>query len=85
MRMRMIEIVPDRFEGYYNLGLTCIDAGQIEQGIVNLEKAASLAPHIALVWDTLGQAYEQAQKPEKALEAYKQAIMIDPALAEESD
>lgn len=82
-RKRVIDIVPDRFEGYYNLGLTCIDAGRIEQGIENLEKASSLAPQSALVWEALGRAYERADKPEKALEAFNKAIMIDPTLADE--
>ncbi|MFH2000653.1 MAG: tetratricopeptide repeat protein [Planctomycetota bacterium] len=80
MRARMIEIVPHRYEAYFNMGLTCIDAGRTEQGLEYLEKAAEKASGQARVWELLGQAYHEAGKPEKALEALRKASEIDPDL-----
>ncbi|MBU0753951.1 MAG: tetratricopeptide repeat protein [Planctomycetes bacterium] len=79
-RMQIVEIAPDRFEAYYNLGLTCIDANRIDQGLKHLEKAAELDRMQALVWETLGQVYRRKKTPDKALMAFKTAIDLNPVL-----
>jgi len=79
LRSRVIEIVPQRFEGYYNKGLTLIDAGRMEQGLELLERAASMAPDNLQVWDALGKAYRMAGKPSEAAKAFRKAASFAPS------
>jgi tetratricopeptide (TPR) repeat protein len=80
MRREIIEIVPYRFEGYYNLGLTLIDAGRIPQGIAQLEKTVEMASDNAMVWEVLGKAYKLANRNDEAKEAFEKAMALDPSL-----
>ena len=79
LRERIIEIVPYRFEAYYNMGLTCADAGLLDKAVENLEQAVFLAPKSPEAWEALGQAYRLAREPSKACDAFRRAQEIDPA------
>ncbi|MHC4946293.1 MAG: tetratricopeptide repeat protein, partial [Planctomycetota bacterium] len=80
MRRQIIEIVPYRFEGYYNLGLTMIDSGRVKQGIAILERTTEMASANAMVWEVLGKAYKMEKRPEKAMKAFRKAIELDPSM-----
>jgi tetratricopeptide (TPR) repeat protein len=78
MRVKVIDIVPHRYEGYFNVGLTCLDAKRHDEGARYLEKASELAPREPMVWAKLGEAYAGAGERDKALDAYKQAVKLNP-------
>lgn len=78
IRARVIDIVPHRYEGYFNMGLTCLDAKRHDEGVGYLEKAAELGPQDPMVWVKLGEAHVGAKNPKKALQAYEQAVKLKP-------
>jgi len=81
-RRRVIEIVPYRFEGYYNLGLTQIDAGRSREGIESLEKARAMATDAAVVAEALVKAYLPAGDRDKAREVLDRAEGLSPQARE---
>jgi tetratricopeptide (TPR) repeat protein/O-antigen ligase len=53
-------------------------ASLFQQSIDWYSKAVALAPHSALLYDELGQAYSLADRPTDAEAAYQRAIALDP-------
>lgn len=80
LRARTIEIVPYRYEGYYNMAMTCIDAGRRRDAVKNLKKATERAPGQAAVWEMLANAFHAAGDRDLAISTMQQALTIDPAL-----
>lgn len=63
-------------EGYRLVGL-----GNVDGGIAMLAMNTQLYPASANVWDSLGEAYLAKGDKDKAREAYRKALAIDPAFA----
>jgi tRNA A-37 threonylcarbamoyl transferase component Bud32 len=60
------------------LGEVAMLRRQFEDAVVHLEAAARLAPRSARILTLLGQAYQGANRPKKAAEAFRRALKIDP-------
>jgi tetratricopeptide (TPR) repeat protein len=80
-RQRIIDLVPHRFEAYYNMGKTCAEAGRYEEAITHLKKAVYLAPGSYESWAFLCEVYRLAGKPTEASNALQKAKEIDPERA----
>lgn len=79
IRERIIDVVPFRYEAYYNLALTCLDAGRKAEGKRNIEEAARRAPASAAAWMAIAGAYVQVEMYDKAMEALTRVKEIDPS------
>jgi tetratricopeptide (TPR) repeat protein len=55
-----------------------LNANKKEEAVAQLEKAAALYPDNASLFVAMGSTYEGMKMPQKAEEAYKKAIAIDP-------
>jgi len=64
------------------LGAGRFDAGQFDAAAAAYERAAGLAPGMAVVWSSLGEARVMASRqdplPAPALDAFRKAVAIDP-------
>jgi len=68
------------------LGYRYLQAEEYEKAIATFKKNVERYPGSANVYDSLGEAYENYGKPEKAAKSYKQAVSLgeksgDPNLA----
>jgi serine/threonine protein kinase len=80
---------PEAYESYLR-GVDLYALNDFESAIAMLEKSALIDPGYALTWSHLGQAYEAnaslqfggRQQYQKALEAYRRALQLNPALIE---
>lgn len=74
--------VVNRFPGeawaYYEMAIAYSRNEQPEEAIKAIEQAISLNYDISAYHTLAGQVYEQGGYPDKALEAYKNALVIDP-------
>jgi Flp pilus assembly protein TadD len=61
----------------YRSGSEALDRGDSARAIVDLERAAALAPEASEVQNHLGIAYEEDGRPEDALRAYERAVELD--------
>ncbi len=73
---------PDYPEARANYGALLADAEDFQGATVELEAAVRHAPSSAAVWLGLGNAYRGAQQFEKAEEAYRKALELEPSLTE---
>ena len=62
-------------------GQEYIQDGEYQKALKSLTRAAELIPAHPQVWNHLGLAYHGAGQPEKAVQAYRQALQIDRNLA----
>jgi len=73
---------PDDPATWRALGAARFDAGQFAEAAQAFEKASQLAPNMAVVWSSLGEARVMASKsdpmPPPALEAFRKAVSLDP-------
>jgi len=73
---------PDDPGAWRALGSARFEAGHFAESAQAYEKAAQLAPGLAVVWSSLGEARVMASKsdpmPPPALEAFRKAVAIDP-------
>jgi Flp pilus assembly protein TadD len=65
---RAIELGPDSAEAHYLLGRSCLEVGQRDKALRELETASKLAPGSPEVHFNLAKAYTKANLPEKAQE-----------------
>jgi tetratricopeptide (TPR) repeat protein len=72
---------PDEFLGNYYLGVVYIFQRQWESAITVLEKAATIEPKNPDAYFQLGQAYQELDQHERAVEVLKKAIAFNPNLA----
>jgi len=80
---------PNNVDALLHLGTRRVDAGQPEEGVKYLEKAASLAPNDARVQDELGSAYGLSAQnagifskyglARKCQAAFEKAVQLDPS------
>jgi len=72
---------PDNDSVAYNLGLACIKAGQDDQALAALERAATLNPAKGEAYLKMASIYEKRKDGAKAQEMYQKFSAADPANA----
>lgn len=75
---KVIERFPNRYEGYYNLGLAHLRAGTVDQAIVHFEKSIDLNPDSFESYQALGESYFLNGEGEKAEKNLAQAVALQP-------
>lgn len=75
---RVTALAPARYEGYMLKGVNERHHGDLEEAVMFLKQAAERAPSTALPHLVLGRVLEQLGDKPGALEAYTEAIRIDP-------
>ena len=69
---------PDQERAHLHLGDAYLAAGRTDEGIASLEKARSLAPQDAKIYNNLGLAYAHAGRNREALTVLEQAVKLAP-------
>lgn len=67
---------------YYKLGLSLVQAGQLEEGIEAYQQSLTFNPNEAAVYSSLGTALCRIGQYRNAIVAYRQAIALNPHLPE---
>jgi hypothetical protein len=73
----LVKVVPDSFEGWFNLGVALEKAGRPDAAKAYAE-ALRLRPNEAELHINLGVACQESGDKEKAKECYKRALELDP-------
>jgi predicted Zn-dependent protease len=76
---------PDFFAARNALGRVLLELGQIDRSILELEKAARLAPNSVQTWFALARAYQRAGRPEDVKRARDNFVKLDAALRAERE
>jgi Tfp pilus assembly protein PilF len=71
---------PDYPEAHTNYGALLADAEDFQNAATELEQAVRYAPTSAVAWMNLGNAYRGLKEFEKAEDAYRKALKLDPRL-----
>ena len=71
---------PDYPEAHTNYGALLADAEDFQNAATELEQAVRYAPSSAVAWMNLGNAYRGLKEFEKAEDAYRKALNLDPKL-----
>lgn len=71
---------PDEFLANYYLGVVYVFQRQWQSAIAALEKASAIAPNDPDPYFQLGQAYEELNEHERAVEVLKKSIALNPDL-----
>ncbi len=74
----MTALAPERYEGYLLKGINERHHGNIEDAIVYLGEAARRSDEVALPHLVLGRVLEEQGDTEGAMNAYAQAIRVEP-------
>lgn len=77
-----VQNLPGFVEGLNSLGALYVDVRNWESSVQVLQRASALAPRFSSVWVNLGCALRGAGSYVEAENAWKQALSIDPKLAE---
>lgn len=77
-----VEKNPAGWMPHYNLGTILLQAGKLEEAIVQFEQAARLRPDLVKVHSNLGIALAQAGRVQEAVAQFERALQIDPHLFE---
>ena len=77
---KSVEIKPDFWKSYFEIGGINIDLSLFEEAIKAFEKVIHINPENALAYYNLGVIYGNIGKNEEAIEMSKKAISIDPKL-----
>ncbi len=75
----IVQVCPNHFEAWFNLGVARQQTGEIEEAIFSYHQAARLSPGDARPWINLGIARHAVDDTEGAREAYRSALDLDPA------
>jgi len=78
MQQRVIDDVMATAMYHNNLAGNAIRAGRLEEAARNLDIATALAPHWAPAWVNLGVVRFRRGDPMAAMEAYQEALMLEP-------
>ena len=76
---QFVELVPDSFEGWFNLGCAQHKTGKPDLAAAAFERAVQLRSQSDQASACLGAAYHQAGDLKKARPAYERTLTIDPA------
>ncbi len=75
---RIVEIDPNNYRAYYNLGIAYINLEKIEQAKKCYEKAIRIKPDYKHCFYNMGLIYEGEGNLQDALKYYEKALEIDP-------
>jgi cytochrome c-type biogenesis protein CcmH/NrfG len=75
---RAVSRYPANAGAWLQLGHGCSESGQIVQAAAAYENYLAIDPRSPDIWTKLGTLYMQAERPDKALEAFDQAIARNP-------
>ncbi|MGK7932119.1 MAG: tetratricopeptide repeat protein [Microcystaceae cyanobacterium] len=78
---RVIELDPDNYRAYSNLGVLLELKGELKEAILAYKKAIEINPQHADAYNNLGVALYNNNQLEEAVVAYKKAIEINPQFA----
>lgn len=73
----IIDLDPDNYRAYYNLGICYFDMDKAETALNMYQKALELKSDNKYVHYNIGLAYEEMRQYKKALKAYDRALKID--------
>ena len=71
---RLVQLFPDYFEGYVNLGRNYYMTGELEKAEITFKKALELRPGTPLILASLGDIYLDMKRLDMADKYYYQAI-----------
>ena len=74
---KSIKVNQKFYEGFYNLGYTYWELGQLDLAEKYCLKSLKLKPKYAFPYNTLGAVYEEKSDHQKSVQCYKKAILID--------
>jgi len=75
---RNIKSFPGDYRNYLLLGkLQSTNRATLQHAVTLLKKALSLSDTLSEAWFVLGQTYQRLQKPDDALDAYRNSIRVD--------
>jgi len=74
----VVACIPGNGRGHYNLGSSLIDAGRIDEAIVELSRAVELQPTFPDARFSLGNAFRIKGDVEQAVAEYERTLRIDP-------
>jgi tetratricopeptide (TPR) repeat protein len=75
---KMIEIDPESYRAFYNLGITHFNLGNIEKALESYNKALKIKPDYKYCYYNIGYLYESQGELDKAMQFYEKALNIDP-------
>jgi tetratricopeptide (TPR) repeat protein len=75
---RIIELDPNNYRAYYNLGITCYNLGNMDLALKMCENALNLKPDYEHCYYNIGLIYEAKNDLNKALEYYERALQLEP-------
>ena len=75
---RIIELDPENYKAYYNLGIAHFNLNQFDEALNSYENAISIKPDYKHGYYNIGLLYEATESLEDAIRAYEKALEIDP-------
>ena len=82
---QMNATVPDRYEVHFFLGLTLANLGRPAEALIHFKKSLTLGPpahEIPSIHVHLGECHKDLEDYPQAVEAFRQALALDPVLKE---
>ncbi len=84
---KAIKIKPDYYKAYYNIGIAYDDLGgkdNLQKAIATYQKAIKIKPNYDNAYYNMGNAYRKLGQYKEAINAYEQAIKINPEIVKHS-
>lgn len=75
---RIIELDPNNYRAYYNLGITYYNLGNMDLALKMCENALKIKPDYEHCYYNIGLIYEAKNDLNKALEYYERALQLEP-------
>jgi len=75
---RAVDLAPELPEAHLALGVVQLGRGRSAEAAVAFEQALEMAPADDAVCRRVGQAYEELERPEEAIEFYNRAVALRP-------
>jgi tetratricopeptide (TPR) repeat protein len=79
---RAVACTKDNDKAHYNLGVTLVQNGRVDEGIAHFQTALQIKPENAETHINLGNALLQEGRGEEAITQYQEALQIKPGGAE---
>jgi hypothetical protein len=76
----LVDDVPSLAEAWYQLGAACLELNQFGPATSNCHQALELNPYHYVAATAMGEAYLRLDDPASALEAFRRALRLNPAL-----
>ena len=75
---KSVALAPDHGDYRYQLGAAYAQTAHYREAIPELARASKQLSTNAVVWATLGDAYQQLSRYKEARDAYRQSLRFDP-------